>query len=145
MISGSVIAHFMDTNTGQDRASIVNDDLSAAVMAQACDHVSLWRRVQVRIWHALDRVAELRHSRPETLDAAMARLAETSPHLLADIGMQVRIVTPHFYTPAGRGLVRVALVEPDTTAALPPAKVAVPVADCDRTAGSPVPNLVPAH
>jgi len=49
MISGSVIAHFMDTNTGQDRASIVNDDLSAAVMAQACDHVSLWRRVQVRI------------------------------------------------------------------------------------------------
>jgi len=141
MISGSGAKYVMDLFSKVNTSVTPNDDLQEAYLSMEHDHVGLWQRLSGAIRSRFARIAEGRPMRPETLDDTLLRLAATSPHLLKDIGFEIRIVAPAIFTPVGPGPIQVLPIQAEQFATPPAAAKAAPVARPNRSPLRPIPAL----
>jgi len=146
MNHGLGFKHLLDAidRTGAKHSLI--DDLLAAEMATARNHIGFRAWIVAKVCLGLAAVGSMRPRRQESLDDALARLANVSPHLLDDIGMKADLLAiDSEFVPAGRGLVRCRLVSDEIEVSKSPAAAAKPVVEVDRSIRQPVIGLAPAE
>jgi hypothetical protein len=145
MKHGLCFMYLLDAFDGTGAKHNRKDHRRAAELAATRTRIGFWAWVSAKLCLGLAVFGLIRPRRPESLDEAIARLANVSPHLLDDIGIAADHYTSDSrYVSAARGTVRIGSTSGETKVSSLPANAEKPLVKIYWSIGQPIIGFVPA-